>query len=99
MELHNLISHYLFTFIRLYYMENGLKIATKTFSEIEKIYLLEFINSDEKLLIVGRDKKEEKLIIIIWDLYHTGKVVPMKLDDFPSTKNIGTRFARTSGNI
>ena len=34
-------------------MENGLEFMTKKFNEIEKIYLLEFIDSDEKLLVIG----------------------------------------------
>jgi hypothetical protein len=38
------------------------------------------------------------MMLIIWDLYDTGKYI---IDNFPITKkeNIGTRLARTSGNI
>lgn len=38
-------------------MENGLQIALKIFNEIERILLLEFIDSDEKLLIIGKGRK------------------------------------------
>ena len=34
-------------------MENGLEIVSKKFDQLEKIYSLEFIDSDEKLLIIG----------------------------------------------
>ncbi len=64
-------------------MENGLNIAMKSFNKkdekdtiIEKIYLLEFIDSDEKLLIIG--KKENKAKFIVWDIYNTGE--PIDLD-------------------
>ncbi|PKY48925.1 hypothetical protein RhiirA4_526366 [Rhizophagus irregularis] len=88
--------------IKLYYMENGLQIASKKFDEIEKIFLLEFIDNDEKLLIIGECPKEG-IMLIIWDLYDTGKyhILNTKLGDFPITikENIGTHLARTSGNI
>src|SRR3954452_10349564 len=81
-------------------MENGLEVASKKFDQIEKIYSLEFINSDEKLLIIGKGKeKEEKLKFIIWDLYNTGKVELITLDDFPTIDEFETRLARTSGNL
>ncbi|CAB5389616.1 unnamed protein product [Rhizophagus irregularis] len=47
--------------IKLFHIENGLQIASKKFKEIEKIHLLEFIESDEKLLIIGSLKKGEDL--------------------------------------
>ncbi|GES94214.1 hypothetical protein GLOIN_2v1475229 [Rhizophagus clarus] len=87
--------------VKLYYMENGLEVASKKFDEIEKIILLEFIYSDEKLLIIGECPKEG-ILLIIWDLYDTGKYFVLNnLKDFPITikENIGTRLARTSGNI
>ncbi|PKY52149.1 hypothetical protein RhiirA4_469605 [Rhizophagus irregularis] len=93
---------------RLYCMENGLQVASKKFNEMERIHLLEFIDSDETLLVIGEGSKEDKdpegekkLKIIIWDLYNTGKVEPIELDDFPMdiVRNIDTRLARTSGNI
>ncbi|PKY31410.1 hypothetical protein RhiirB3_475192 [Rhizophagus irregularis] len=47
--------------IKLFHIENGLQIASKKFKEIEKIHLLEFIESDEKLLIIVSLKKGEDL--------------------------------------
>ncbi|PKY39920.1 hypothetical protein RhiirA4_529458 [Rhizophagus irregularis] len=88
--------------IKLFHIENGLQIASKKFKEIEKIHLLEFIESDEKLLIIGSLKEggNEILMFIIWDLYNTGKHKLMKLDDISiNIKNIYTRLVRTSGNI
>ncbi|GES84543.1 hypothetical protein GLOIN_2v1769896 [Rhizophagus clarus] len=82
--------------IKLYYIENGLEIASKTFKELRQINLLEFFNNDEKLLIIGRCPENE-LKFIIWDLYDTGKVELTWLDNFPV--NFNTRLARTSGNI
>jgi len=92
-----------FTFIRLYYLENGLQVASKKFDDIEKIYLVEFFDNDEKLLIIGKGPEEgdEGLRFIIWDLYNTSELKSMKVDNFPMAiiKNLGTRLARTSGNI
>ncbi|EXX53449.1 hypothetical protein RirG_243740 [Rhizophagus irregularis DAOM 197198w] len=92
--------------IKLYCMENGLQVASKKFDEIEKIHLLEFIDSDEKLLIIGEDFKEDKdskkdkkkLKFIVWDLYDTGKY---ELTELPMTnlENIDTRLAKISGNV
>ena len=48
-------------------MENGLEIVPKKFAQLEKIYSLEFIDSDEKLLVIGEDS-ENKLKFIIWDI-------------------------------
>ncbi|RGB41636.1 hypothetical protein C1646_751929 [Rhizophagus diaphanus] len=85
--------------VKLYYMENGLQITSKEFDGIEKIHLLEFIDSDDKILIIGEEKKELKLIV--WDLYSTGKVeLSTKLGNFSTIiENLSTRLARTSGNI
>ncbi|PKC00604.1 hypothetical protein RhiirA5_458558 [Rhizophagus irregularis] len=87
--------------IRLYYIKNGLEVALKSFKEIERIYLLEFIENDEKLLIIGKGPKKEGLIFAIWDLYNTGKVELIEIDDFPTIiiENFGTHLARASGNI
>ncbi|CAB4493390.1 unnamed protein product [Rhizophagus irregularis] len=46
--------------IKLYCMENGLQVASKKFNEIERIHLLEFIDSDETLLVIGESPKEDK---------------------------------------
>ena len=80
-------------------MENGLEVASKKFEQIEIIYSLEFIDSDEKLLIIGKGSDEEKLKFITWDLYNTGKVETVMLDDFIRIEDFSTRLVRTSGNI
>jgi hypothetical protein len=84
-------------------MENGLQVVSKKFDEIEQIYLVEFISSDEKLLIIGKGPEEGEggLKFIIWDLYNTGKVESEMLNNFPmkTIENLDTRLARTSGNI
>ncbi|PKC06819.1 hypothetical protein RhiirA5_481799 [Rhizophagus irregularis] len=69
--------------IKLYFMENGLEVVSKKFDEIEKIYSLEFINSDEKLLIIGEKKDQAETIT---------------LENF-SIVELSNRLARTSGNI
>jgi len=89
-------------FIRLYYLENGLQVASKTFDDIEEIYSLEFIDSDEKLFLVGKRGKSKgsdknKTMLIIWDLYNTGEVE--KIEDFSMTKNCLDQLTRASGNI
>ncbi|CAB4389940.1 unnamed protein product [Rhizophagus irregularis] len=92
--------------VNLFHMENGLQIASKKFNEIERIYLLEFIDGDDRLLIIGEGLKEgndleKELKFIVWDFYDTGKYELTELDDFLITnvENIHTRLARTSGNI
>ena len=72
-----------------------MEIAAQKFDRIEKIHSLEFIDNDEKLLVIVEDS-ENKLKFIIWDIYHTGKVEP---DDLLTVKDLGTRLARTSGNL
>ncbi|PKY38092.1 hypothetical protein RhiirA4_439136 [Rhizophagus irregularis] len=92
--------------IRLYYIENGLQVAKKKL-EVDRIHLLEFIENDEKLLIIGESPKEGKdpegekeLKTMVWDLYDTGKVESIKLNiPMDIIENLGTRLARTSGNI
>src|ERR1051325_2373856 len=79
-------------------MENGLEVMSKKFDEVERIYSLEFIDSDEKLLLIANDL-EKKLRILIWDLYNTGKVETVMLDDCHTIRNVATHLARTSGNI
>lgn len=71
-----------------------MQIAAKNFEDkIEKINLLEFINNDETLLIIGNDK-EKNPKAITWDLFNTGKV------DSISLKDLGICcLARTSGNV
>ncbi|GES84549.1 hypothetical protein GLOIN_2v1769896 [Rhizophagus clarus] len=81
--------------IKLHYIENGLKVASKTFKEIEQIYSLEFIDSDEKLLLMGKGL-EEGTKFVIWDIYNTGNVETIT---FSNMVKLGTRLASTSGNI
>ncbi|PKK72928.1 hypothetical protein RhiirC2_776630 [Rhizophagus irregularis] len=86
--------------IDLFYMENGLRITTKKFDKIKQIYLLEFIDSDEKLFIIGKSLKG-KIVSIIWDIYTTAECKPIELDNFPinKLKTLKAFLARTSGNI
>uniref|UniRef100_U9SSU6 Uncharacterized protein n=1 Tax=Rhizophagus irregularis (strain DAOM 181602 / DAOM 197198 / MUCL 43194) TaxID=747089 RepID=U9SSU6_RHIID len=46
-----------------------------------------FFDNDEKLFIIG-ECPEERIKIIIWDLFDTGKHELIELDDFPITKQI-----------
>ncbi|GES73166.1 hypothetical protein GLOIN_2v1769896 [Rhizophagus clarus] len=99
--------------IKLYCMENGLQVVSKKFEEVERIHLLEFIDGDKKLLIIGEDPKDDskkKLKFIVWNLYKTGKY---EIGDFQITnidnvenpdtcfnmENLDACLARTSGNI
>ncbi|PKY51632.1 hypothetical protein RhiirA4_546667 [Rhizophagus irregularis] len=82
--------------IKLYFMENGLEVVSKKFDELEKIHSLEFIDSDEKLLIIGEKKKQVKLVI--WDIYNTVEAETITLENF-SIVDLSNRLARTSGNI
>ncbi|RGB26315.1 hypothetical protein C1646_770594 [Rhizophagus diaphanus] len=86
--------------INLFYMENGLKITTKKFDELKQIYLLEFIDSDKKLFIIGECLKGN-IVSIIWDIYNTAKRKQIELDNFPINKfkTLKAFLARTSGNI
>ncbi|CAB4474212.1 unnamed protein product [Rhizophagus irregularis] len=52
--------------VKFFHIENGLQIASKKFEELERIYLLEFIDSDKKLLIIGegqglKEGKDQKV--------------------------------------
>ncbi|GBB91276.1 hypothetical protein RclHR1_18460001 [Rhizophagus clarus] len=89
--------------VKLYFMENGLEAISKKFDGIEKIYLLEFIEEDKKLLVIGtsKDSEREKLKIIIWNMYNNfGDIEQIKeLDGFLNKDNLSTRLVRTSGNI
>jgi hypothetical protein len=76
-------------------MENGLEVMTKKLDEIKNIYSLEFIESDEKLLIIGKKMNEVKFMV--WDMYNTVKAETMTLDNF-FIEDLD-RLARTSGNI
>ncbi len=79
-------------------MENGLEISSRKFKEIEKISLVEFIDNDEKLLLIGNDKNKD-LKIIIWDLYNTNKVKEIQLVKNLTIQNLNTQLTRSFGNI
>ncbi|PKY45737.1 hypothetical protein RhiirA4_542826 [Rhizophagus irregularis] len=87
--------------VKMYFMENGLEAISKKFDEIEKIHLIEFIERDRKLLVIGNSASEEKkLKLIIWNMYNVGEIeTMMELDGFLTIDNLGTRLARTSGNL
>ncbi|PKY19278.1 hypothetical protein RhiirB3_432306 [Rhizophagus irregularis] len=72
--------------INLYCIENGLQVASKKINELERIHLLEFIDSDETLLVIGESPKEDK-----------DSEGEKKLKDY--NLNIDTSLASTSGNI
>ncbi|CAB4463603.1 unnamed protein product [Rhizophagus irregularis] len=85
--------------VKLFIMENGLEIASKKFDELDKIYSLEFIYSDEKLLIIG--EKNNQVKFVIWDIYNTVKAKTITLENFSieDLSNCLNCLARTSGNI
>ncbi len=81
-------------------MENGLEISSRKFEEIEKIHLTEFIDNDEKLLLICSDEEDdEKLRIIIWDLFDTDKVIEIQSVKNLTLTNLSTHLAGTSGNL
>ncbi|PKB92314.1 hypothetical protein RhiirA5_445151, partial [Rhizophagus irregularis] len=91
-------------------MENGLEATSKKFDGIEKIHLLEFIEEDKKLVVVGSSSKGEKLKIIIWDMYNNFRDFEttmefdflkkdLEKDNLDNLATLATRLARTSGNI
>ncbi|CAG8705421.1 11362_t:CDS:10, partial [Funneliformis caledonium] len=84
--------------VEIYFMENGLEIASRNFKELEKIYYLEFIENDEKLLLIGSDEENNQKIIV-WDLYNTDKIEALHLDKELMIQNFDSHLARTSGNL
>src|SRR5215216_4274830 len=80
-------------------MEHGSRIASKSFEKfnIHIIHLIEFINSDEKLLLIVSDSTKD-LKIMIWDIYDTDKVDIITLEGLTS-QNLSTCFTSSSGNI
>src|SRR3989337_1291482 len=84
-------------------MENGLEITSREFQEFGKIYFMEFIDRDEKLLLIGSDPYDKKIPkVIIWNLYNTHEVETIQLEEGRlnfTKQNIGTRLASTSGNL
>ncbi|CAB4387635.1 unnamed protein product [Rhizophagus irregularis] len=86
--------------IKLHFIENGLEFSAKNFhGELDKIHSLEFIENDEKLLIVGEKIGEEKMKVLIWDIYNTCKITPILLDKSLTIEDFNLNWTRTSGNI
>ncbi|CAI2186492.1 13765_t:CDS:2, partial [Funneliformis geosporum] len=85
--------------IGIFLMEHGSRIASKSFEKfnIRKIHLIEFINNDEKLILIVSDSIND-LKIIIWDIYDTDKVEMIPLTA-QNAQNSSTCFASSSGNI
>ncbi|CAI2171922.1 12733_t:CDS:10 [Funneliformis geosporum] len=77
---------------------NGLEISSRNFEELEKIYFLEFIENDEKLLLIGSDENNNQNMIV-WDLYNTDKIEIFRLENDLIIQNFDTHLARTSGNL
>ncbi|CAI2173626.1 3244_t:CDS:10 [Funneliformis geosporum] len=84
--------------VEIYFMENGLEISSRNFEELEKIYFLEFIENDEKLLLIGSDENNNQNMIV-WDLYNTDKIEIFRLENDLIIQNFDTHLARTSGNL
>ncbi|RHZ80014.1 hypothetical protein Glove_139g244 [Diversispora epigaea] len=69
------------TSITLYFMENGLEIATKQLEgqRIYRIVAMNFIDDDNKLLIILEEKEDRQgenskhQIFVVWDLFTTFK--------------------------
>ncbi|GBC18552.2 hypothetical protein GLOIN_2v1769895 [Rhizophagus irregularis DAOM 181602=DAOM 197198] len=85
-------------------VENKDEFVNHYYSEIISISRLQLcftrgINIIKLYYIENGKSLEGGLKFIIWDLYDTGKVESIKLDNFPSIENLDTRLARTSGNI
>ncbi|CAI2196057.1 1493_t:CDS:2, partial [Funneliformis geosporum] len=58
--------------ISIHLMENGLKVATKEFTDAFKVLSISFINNDEKLFVVTEEDSEkvtDEVTINIWDLF------------------------------
>ena len=80
-------------------MENGLEISSRSFKEFGNIHLMEFIDSDEKLILIGSDPNKTTQRVVIWDLYNTHEVKPISVKFNFATQDISTRLASTSGNL
>ncbi|CAI2181778.1 17756_t:CDS:10 [Funneliformis geosporum] len=87
--------------VSLYLMENGLEILEKKFNDlIDRIYSMEFIDNDKKLLIIGRCIKAKHLKVIVWDMYNTGESIPIdEFSDSFTEEGIDNWLAKTSGNV
>lgn len=77
-----------------------MEFSAKNFhGELDKIHSLEFIENDEKLLIVGEKFGEEKMKVLIWDIYNTCKITTILLDKSRTIEDFNLHWTRTSGNI
>ncbi|CAI2174956.1 10646_t:CDS:2, partial [Funneliformis geosporum] len=69
----NLLAYYSGTnCISIHLMENGLKVATKEFTDAFKVLSISFINNDERLFVVTEEDSEkvtDEVTINIWDLF------------------------------
>ncbi|CAG8575470.1 696_t:CDS:10 [Funneliformis caledonium] len=87
--------------IGIFLLEHGSEIAIRKFEEINNIQLIEFINSDEKLLLIGSDSENDDLNIIIWDIYDTDKVDEVEKISLEhlTAQHLSICLASTSGNL
>ncbi|CAG8540480.1 7195_t:CDS:10, partial [Diversispora eburnea] len=96
------------TSITLYSMENGLEIATKRLEGqggIYKIIAINFIDDDNKLLIVlekkdRQGKNSKRQIIVVWDLFTTFENSIRQIDyPDPLKMHLKHRLMNSHGNM
>ncbi|CAG8570031.1 12296_t:CDS:2, partial [Acaulospora morrowiae] len=97
--------------VTIYLMENTLKITTKIFENVYRINSIDFINDDEKLLLVGEEERtledsttELITVILIWDLFNLLNDSVKRVEDtqfvIPAKPHEHYhRFASASGKI
>ncbi|CAG8588354.1 13911_t:CDS:10 [Funneliformis caledonium] len=84
--------------ILIFYIENGLEIARKSFGKGTKIMFGEFINGDEGLLLIIKEKR--KFSIKIWDLLDASEnqIRTYDSDEYLDVK-MKSYNARSPGNL
>ncbi|CAI2186997.1 17156_t:CDS:2, partial [Funneliformis geosporum] len=84
--------------IIIFYIENGLEIARKSFGIGTKIMFGEFIRDDEGLLLIIKEKK--KFLIKIWDLFSAAEnnIQTYDIDESLNVKIVSYN-ARCPGNL
>ncbi|CAG8644699.1 3160_t:CDS:2, partial [Funneliformis mosseae] len=84
--------------ILIFYIENGLEIARKSFGKGTKIMFGEFINGDEGLLLIIKEKR--KFSIKIWDLFDASEnqIRTYDSDEYLDVK-MKSYNARCPGNL
>ncbi|RHZ50229.1 hypothetical protein Glove_503g23 [Diversispora epigaea] len=99
------------TSITLYFMENGLEIATKQLESqrIYKIMAINFIDDDSKLLIVLEEKEDRQRefsknhqIFVVWDLFTTFKNSIRQIDyseTRPLAMGVTNRLMNSHGKV